>query len=266
MAELKIYSWNVNGIRAVMRKGLFMPFIEEHRPDILCIQETKAQPEQIELKLPGYHMYWHSAQKKGYSSTGILSKIKPLGVYKGFPQHIKSKYKLHDKYGDTTTEGRVAAAEYDNFYVVTVYTPNAKDDLSRIPMREQWDPAFLEYCIELEEKKPVVFCGDFNVAHTEDDLARPKENEGKKGFTREERNGFQDMVNAGFQDAFRMFVQGNGNYTYWSNWAKARERNVGWRIDYFMVSAVIKDKVKSAQIHADVMGSDHCPISLVLNI
>ncbi len=262
---MKIYSWNVNGLRAVIRKEVFLPFIKEHQPDILCIQETKAQPDQIELELPDYHSYWHSAQKKGYAGTGILSKVEPLNVYKGLPEHIKSKYKLRDKYGDTTTEGRVVAVEFDDFYVVTVYTPNAKDDLSRIPMREQWDPAFLEYCTELEKRKPVVFCGDFNVAHTEDDLARPKENKGKKGFTREERNGFEDMINAGFVDTFRMFTKGNGNYTYWSHWAKARERNIGWRIDYFMVSGRLEKRVKSAQIHADVSGSDHCPVSLVLD-
>jgi len=247
-----------------MRKELFLPFMKKHQPDILCIQETKAQPEQIELELPGYHMYWHSAEKKGYSSTGIITKNKPLKVTKGLPESIRSKYKLKDKYGDTTTEGRVIAAEFDDFHIVNVYTPNAKDDLSRISMREQWDPAFLEYCKELEKSKPVIFCGDFNVAHTENDLARPKENEGKKGFTREERNGFEDMVNAGFIDTFRLFAQGSGNYTYWSNWGKARERNVGWRIDYFMVSAGLKDKVKSAQIHPEIMGSDHCPISIEL--
>lgn len=263
---MKLYSWNVNGIRAVLRKELLMPFIDEHQPDILCIQETKAQPEQIELDLPGYHAYWHSAQKKGYSSTGLLTKTEPIKVLKDIPEAIASKYKLSDKYGDTNNEGRVLAAEFEDFYLVTVYTPNAKDDLTRIPMREQWDPAFLEYCLELEKDKPVIFCGDLNVAHTEDDLARPKENEGKKGFTREERNGFQDMVNAGFVDTFRKFTQGNGHYTYWSNWGKARERNVGWRIDYFMVSGKLESLVKSAQIHSDVMGSDHCPISIELKV
>ncbi len=262
---MKIYSWNVDGIRAVMRKELFMPFIKKHQPDILCIQETKAQPEQIELDLPDYRMYWHSAEKKGYSSTGILSKTKPLTVANGLPDNIKSKYKLHDKYGDTTTEGRVIMAEFEDFFIVTVYTPNAKDDLTRIPMREQWDPAFLEYCTELEKDKPVIICGDLNVAHTEDDLARPKENHGKRGFTREERNGFEDMVNAGYKDSFRKFTKGNGHYTYWSNWGKARARNVGWRIDYFMVSGKLIDNVKSAQIHSNVLGSDHCPISIELH-
>ncbi len=255
----------MNGIRAVERKELFRPFIEEHQPDVLCIQETKAQPEQIELDLPDYHMYWHSAEKKGYSSTGILSKTKPLQVIKGLPEDIKSKYKLEDKYGDTTNEGRVITAEFDDYFVVTVYTPNAKDDLTRIPLREQWDPAFLEYCQSLEKEKPVIFCGDLNVAHTEDDLARPQENEGKKGFTIEERSGFENMINAGFVDTYRIFTNGNNNYTYWSNWANSRERNVGWRIDYFMVSDKLKDRVKSAGIHPEVLGSDHCPVSIEIS-
>jgi len=261
---MKIYSWNVNGIRAVMRKELLLPFIEKHNPDILCLQETKAQPEQIELDLPGYHNYWHSAQKKGYSSTGIISKLKPIKVTNGLPDSIKSKYKLKDEYGDTTSEGRVMTAEFEKFYLVNVYTPNAKNDLSRIPIREQWDPAFLEYCKQLETDKPVIFCGDLNVAHTENDLARPKDNDGKKGFTREERNGFQDMVNAGFVDTFRIFTQGNGHYSWWSHWGGARERNVGWRIDYVMVSKQLSPQVTSAEIHPEVLGSDHCPISLGL--
>lgn len=259
---MRLYSWNVNGIRAVERKELFKPFIEEHQPDVLCVQETKAQPEQIELDLPDYHMYWHSADKKGYSSTGIMSRIEPLKVTRGLPESIRSEYKLEDKYGDTTREGRVIAVEFDNFNVVTVYTPNAKDDLSRIPMREQWDPAFLHYCQKLEKDKPVIFCGDLNVAHTEDDLARPKENDGKKGFTKEERSGFDMMVEAEFVDTFRMFTKGNGHYSWWSHWGDARQRNVGWRIDYFMISGVLKGKIRSAEIHADVMGSDHCPISI----
>jgi exodeoxyribonuclease III len=159
----------------------------------------------------------------------------------------------------------VIAAEFDEFYVVTVYTPNAKEDLSRIPLRhEKWDPAFLEYCKRLEQKKPVVFCGDLNVAHTEDDLARPKENDGKKGFTIEERGGFQGVIDSGFVDTFRLFTQGNGHYTWWTHWANSRARNVGWRIDYVLVSSSLKSKVKSANIHADVMGSDHCPVSIKL--
>lgn len=265
---LKIYSWNVNGIRAVVRKGLFEPFLKEHDPDILCLQETKATRDQTEIDLPQYEEFWNSAERKGYSGTAIFSKIPPLNVYEGFPEDIQEAYNFAtDGYGDPNTEGRVITAEFEQFYLVGVYTPNAKTDLSRIPLRhEHWDPAFLAYCKRLEEKKPVVFCGDLNVAHTENDLARPKENEGKKGFTKEEREGFQNFLDAGFVDTFRMFHEGNGYYTWWTHWAKARERNVGWRIDYVLVSRELRDKVKNAQIHPDVMGSDHCPVSLTLDI
>lgn len=262
--SMKIYSWNVNGIRAVMRKELFLPFIEKEQPDILCLQETKAKPDQIEIDLPGYEQYWYSADKPGYSGTAIFSKTKPLQVNFGFPQDIIDTYKVTgDTYGNPNQEGRVIAAEFDNFWVVTVYTPNAKDDLSRIPLREKhWDPAFLAYCQSLEKTKPVVFCGDLNVAHTEDDLANPKPNRGKKGFTDEERAGFQTFVDNGFVDTLRIFTQGNGHYTWWTHFANARARNVGWRIDYFLVSGALKSKVKAANIHADVMGSDHCPVSI----
>jgi len=265
---MKIYSWNVNGIRAVTRKELFLPFIEKEQPDILCLQETKAKPEQIELDVPGYEQYWYSADKPGYSGTLILSKVKPLQVNFGFPRDIIEKYKVTgDTYGNPNQEGRVIAAEFEKFWVVTVYTPNAKDDLSRIPLREKhWDPAFLAYCKALEQTKPVVFCGDLNVAHTEDDLANPKPNVGKKGFTTEERSGFQAFVDAGFVDTLRMFKTGNGYYTWWSHFANARARNVGWRIDYFLVSESLKDKVKSAEIHPGYMGSDHCPISVELEV
>ncbi len=243
-----------------------MPFAEKHKPDILCLQETKAQQGQSEVDLPDYEEYWNSAEKKGYSGTAIFTKIKPKAVINGLPVHIANKYGLvADNYGDPSKEGRVIAAEFDKFYVVTVYTPNAKDDLSRVPLRhKQWDPAFLAYCKELEQKKPVIFCGDLNVAHTEEDLARPKPNIGKKGFTDEEREGFQNFLDAGFVDTFRMFTSGNGHYTWWTHWANARARNVGWRIDYFLVSDSLKDKVKLAEIHADVMGSDHCPVSIEL--
>lgn len=264
---MKIYSWNVNGIRAVHNKGLFAPFIEKHQPDILCLQETKAQQGQSEVDLTGYEEYWNSAEKKGYSGTAIFTKIKPKAVINGLPEHIAKKYKLiADNYGDPGKEGRVIAAEFDDFYVVTVYTPNAKDDLSRVPLRhKQWDPAFLAYCKELEKTKPVVFCGDLNVAHTEDDLARPKPNIGKKGFTDEEREGFQNFIDAGFVDTFRIFTKGNGHYSWWTHWANARARNVGWRIDYFLVSESLKSKIKKAEIHADIMGSDHCPVSIELS-
>jgi exodeoxyribonuclease-3 len=264
----KIYSWNVNGIRAVLKKNVFLPFIEQEQPDILCLQETKAKQEQVELELPGYTQFWYSADKPGYSGTALFAKQAPQQVMNGFPQDIIDKYHVTgDTYGDPNLEGRVIAAEFEKFWVVTVYTPNAKDDLSRIPLRHKsWDPAFLAYCKQLERTKPVVFCGDLNVAHTEDDLANPKPNRGKKGFTEEERGGFQNFVDAGFVDTLRLFKQGNGFYTWWSHFANARARNVGWRIDYFLVSESLRDKVKSAGIHADVLGSDHCPISITLDI
>lgn len=263
---MKIISWNVNGIRAVVKKELFKPFIEKYQPDILCLQETKAEQGQAVIDLSGYEEYWNSATKKGYSGTAIFTKVKPISVTNGIPEKISKKYGLiADEYGDPRTEGRVIAAEFPDFHVVTVYTPNSKDDLSRIPLRhKQWDPAFLAYCKELEKKKPVIFCGDLNVAHTADDLARPKENEGLKGFTAEEREGFQNFVDAGFIDTFRMFKKGNGFYTWWSNWSNARARNIGWRIDYVLVSKSLENKVVSADIRPEVMGSDHCPVEIVI--
>ena len=263
---MKIYSWNMNGIRAVARKGELQPFIEKHQPDILCIQETKASQDQIDVDLPEYEEYWCSAEKKGYSGTAIFTKVPPLEVTNGLPEDIATKYQLADAYGDTTKEGRVLVAEFEGFYVATVYTPNAKDDLSRIPMRQAWDPAFLEYMDRLQQEKPVVFCGDFNVAHTELDLARPKENRGKKGFTDEERSGFDAMIEKNFVDSFRIFNQENGGYTWWSHFGNARERNVGWRIDYVMISKDLAPLVKSARIHADVYGSDHCPVSIDISL
>lgn len=265
---MKIYSWNVNGIRAVLKKGTLAALIDEHKPDVLCLQEIKAERAQAEVDFPDYCEYWNSATKKGYSGTAIFSRHEPLSTAIGFPDAIAERYQLIDAAErDSASEGRVLTAEYEKFYVVTVYTPNAKEDLSRIPLREQhWDPAFLAYCKELEKTKPVVVCGDLNVAHTEDDLANPKPNRGKKGFTLEERQGFQNMLDAGFVDTLRIFKQGNGHYTWWSHYANSRERNVGWRIDYFLVSAALKDRVKAADIHADVMGSDHCPVSITLDI
>ncbi|MFA6536389.1 MAG: exodeoxyribonuclease III [Candidatus Paceibacterota bacterium] len=263
---MKIISWNVNGIRAVAKKGLFVPFVEKYQPDILCLQETKAKQEESPIDLPEYEEYWNSAVKKGYSGTAIFSKTKLLSVSNNFPGKILKKYgPLADNYGDPATEGRVITAEFEKFYVVTVYTPNAKDDLSRIPLRHKhWDPAFLSYCQDLEKNKPVIFCGDLNVAHTPDDLARPKENEGNKGFTKEERAGFQAFIDAGFVDTFRLFNQGNGHYTWWSHFANARARNVGWRIDYILVSPVLKSRVTKAEILPEVLGSDHCPVLLEL--
>lgn len=264
---MKLYSWNVNGIRAVHNKGLLTPFIEQHQPDILCLQETKAQEHQSEVDLPEYTEHWNSAEKKGYSGTAIFTKPKPLEVINGIPdEFIKSSGLVADGYGDANKEGRVIAAEYKDFYVVTAYTPNAKDGLVRIKLRQDWDKAMIAYCNDLQKIKPVVYCGDMNVAHTEDDLANPKANKGKKGFSDEERAGFDAWLSAGFVDTLRLFKQGNGYYTWWTHWANARARNVGWRIDYFLVSESLKDKVKAASIHPDVMGSDHCPVSVEIDL
>lgn len=265
---MKLYSWNVNGIRAVLKKGVLQPFLDAEQPDVLCLQETKAKQEQVELELPGYQQFWYSADKPGYSGTALFSKQKPLQVIDGLPEDIIEKFDVTgDTFGDPNKEGRVLAAEFDKFWLVTVYTPNAKDDLGRLELRHKhWDPAFLAFCKQLEQQKPVVFCGDLNVAHTEDDLANPKPNRGKKGFTDEERAGFQAFLDAGFVDTLRIFKQGNGFYTWWSHFARARERNVGWRIDYFLVSSALKPKVKAADIHPDVLGSDHCPISVTLDV
>lgn len=261
---MKLYSWNINGIRAVVRKGELQKFLAEYQPDILCLQETKAEQGQAEFDASDYIEYWNSSKgKKGYSGTAIFTKIKPIAVINDIPeQFVEAGGLTHDDYGHSNDEGRVIAAEFDNFYVVTAYTPNAKDDLSRLPLREQWDRAMILYCAELQKKKPVLYCGDMNVAHTEDDLANPKPNKGKKGFTLEERSGFDAWLAAGFVDTLRLFVRGNGHYTWWSHFAKARERNVGWRIDYWLVSESIKDKIKKANIHASQMGSDHCPVSI----
>lgn len=264
----KLYSWNVNGIRAVTRKGTFQSFVAAHAPDILCLQETKAERHQAQIDMPGYHEYWNSALKKGYSGTAIFSRTQPLSVVNGFPQDFADRYAFADELQrDSAEEGRVITAEFAQYYVVTVYTPNAKDDLSRLPLRfKHWDPAFLAYCCQLEQKKPVIFCGDLNVAHTELDLANPKPNRGKKGFTDEERQGFENFVAAGFVDTFRLFHEGNGHYTWWSHFANSRARNVGWRIDYVLVSGALRKSVKAADIHADIMGSDHCPVSMELDI
>lgn len=261
---MKIYSWNVNGIRAVHKKALFEPFINKHKPDILCLQETKAEQGQSTVELAEYDEYWHSAEKKGYSGTAIFTKIAPEDVRYGLPDDVKQAYELTDSYGDTASEGRVITLEFEGFYVCSVYTPNAKDDLSRLPVRERWDAAFLAYMKQLREEKPVIFCGDLNVAHTELDLARPKENRGKKGFTDEERRGIDHMLETGFVDSFRLFHEGNGHYTWWSHFGHARERNVGWRIDYVMVAKELVPIVKKVSIHPDVFGSDHCPVSVEL--
>lgn len=258
---MKIISWNVNGIRAVVRKGTLQELIKTESPDILCLQETKAERGQAEIDLPEYEEYWNSSKvKKGYSGTAIFSKEKPISVACDMDHGLD----LSDKYGNPDAEGRVITAEFKEFFVVTQYTPNAKDDLSRIPLREKWDKEFLNHCKRLEKTKPVIFCGDLNVAHQEIDLARPKENVGKKGFTKEERSAFDNFIKAGFVDTFRIFNQEGGNYSWWSNWGGARARNVGWRIDYVLVSAQLKSKVKSAEIYSNVMGSDHCPVGIMI--
>ena len=277
---MRIISWNINGIRAVHKKGLLVPFVEKYRPEIMCFQETKAEQNQSEVDLPEYEEYWNSATKKGYSGTAIFTKEKPLSIINDLPEKIfpiakqsrildkvgTKKYNLVDKYGNPNTEGRVIAAEYKDFYLVNVYTPNSKDDLSRIPLRHKiWDPAFLEYIKNLERRgKPVIFCGDLNVAHTPLDLARPKENEGRKGFTLEEREGIDKIISAGYLDTFRIFTKDGGHYSWWTHFSNARARNIGWRIDYIFASAKLKDEIKGAGIFPSVMGSDHAPIWIEL--
>lgn len=265
---MRIVSWNVNGIRAVHTKGLFEPMVTALKPDIICLQETKAQQHESKVQIDDYKEYWNSAAKKGYSGTAIFTTIEPLSVVSHFPAEIVKKFGMApDEFGDPNDEGRIIAAEFQDFYVVNVYTPNSKGGLERLPLRYKvWDPAFLAYCKELEKKKPVIFCGDLNVAHTEDDLARPKEADGEHGFTKEERAGIDNIIKAGFVDTFRIFTKGNGHYSWWVQWREARARNVGWRIDYFFVSKSLVPKIKSAKIHSDIFGSDHCPISIEIDI
>ncbi len=328
---MKLCSWNVNGIRAVLTKGAPQMFIDEHDPDVLCLQETKAERGQFVLDLPQYDEHFFSAMKKGYSGTAIFAKTPPIRYIDGFPAEIIEQFSVTgDSYGDPNAEGRVIAAEFDHYWVVTVYTPNSKGDLSRLELRyKHWDPAFLAYVQGLESGKyggsresqvpdargvqgdgeqqtepyqaygegaaepttrqsaasdsgtassagrqgiavrsagkPVLFCGDLNVAHQEIDLANPKSNVGKHGFTDEERERFGDFLAAGYVDTFRAaYPDQTEAYTWWTHWANARARNVGWRIDYWLASASIAGKVKNPQIHANVMGSDHCPISIEL--
>ncbi len=265
---MTIYSWNVNGIRAIINKGAFTDFINNEYPDILCLQEIKAKPEQFNFDHNSYHAYWYPAEKSGYSGTGILTKTKPVSISYGLPEDIANEFNLsNDSYGNPNLEGRVITAEYPKFYVISVYTPNAKDDLTRLDLRhKKWDPAFLKYISKLEKTKPVIFCGDLNVAHTEDDLANPGPNRGKKGFTDEEREGIQAYLDAGYIDSLRQFKKGNGYYTWWSHFANSRARNVGWRIDYILISGSLKNKLKSANIFPKYLGSDHCPISIDMDL
>ncbi len=266
---MKLYSWNVNGIRAGLNKGTLFKFIEEHKPDILCLQETKANQDQVEIDLPDYFEVWNSAERKGHFGTAIFSKKttagEPLSIKFNFPPEITQKYPgLKDAFGDTNAEGRVTVAEFPDYFVATSYTPNSKGDLERLSLRkDSWDPAFLDYMLLLQKEKPVLFSGDLNVAHTEIDLARPKDNRTKHGFTDEERAGFDEIIAAGFVDTLRHFYpQKTELYTWWTHWQKARERNVGWRIDYWLASSSLTPRIKSAKIHPDVMGSDHCPTSI----
>lgn len=249
---MKLISWNVNGIRACVEKG-FLDFFKEVDADVFCLQETKLQEGQIALDLPGYYQYWNYAEKKGYSGTAIFTKKEPLQVTYGIG------VEEHDK------EGRVITAEFEDFFVVTVYTPNAQRELTRLEYRMQWEEAFLAYLKKLEEKKPVVFCGDLNVAHKEIDLKNPKTNHHNAGFTDEERACFDKVIESGFIDTYRYFYPDKeGVYSWWSYMFQARAKNAGWRIDYFVVSGGLKEKLKGADIHTQIMGSDHCPVELTI--
>ena len=246
---MKLISWNVNGIRACLNKG-FSEFFKEINADIFCIQETKCQPEQIELKYEGYISYWNSAEKKGYSGTAIFTKKQPINVTYGIG------IEEHDK------EGRIITLEFDDFYLVTNYTPNAKRELERLDYRMIWEDEIRKYLLELNTKKSVIMCGDLNVAHEEIDLKNPKTNKGNAGFTDEERGKMTELLNAGFIDSYRYLYPEKIEYSWWSYMGHAREKNVGWRIDYFIVSNDFKEKIKDAIIYTDILGSDHCPIGL----
>jgi len=251
-ASMKLISWNVNGLRAVMKKN-FLAFLEEEKPDVLCLQETKCTGEDVEAVWPlHYKAFWNCAEKKGYAGTAIFTKHEPIKVTCGI------------SCADHDREGRVLVAEYENFFLVNVYVPNSKRELTRLAYRQQWDKDFLAYLKKLERKKPVIFCGDLNVAHTALDLARPKGNERNHGFTIEERTGFQAFVDAGFVDSFREFEKEGGHYTWWSQMGGARSRNVGWRIDYFLLSEALRPKLKTAFIRHLVTDSDHCPVGITL--
>ena len=266
MKTYNIYSWNVNGIRATLKKGAFGSFIKKCNPDILCIQETKAKQGQAEVDLPDYEELWNSATRPGYSGTAIFTKTPPLSISYNLPEEIISAYaNCEDTYGNPLSEGRVLTAEYAKFYLVTVYTPNSKPDLSRLALREKiWDPAFLDYLKSLEKTKPVIVCGDFNAAHTAIDLARPSDNEQNAGYTPEERQGITNIIAAGFIDTFRFLHPSDQKYSWWTWRANARARNIGWRIDYFFISKSLEKYLKSAEIHDDIEGSDHCPVSIRL--
>ncbi|MBR3176809.1 exodeoxyribonuclease III [Candidatus Saccharibacteria bacterium] len=262
---MRIFSWNVNGLRAVLSKGALQSFIEKYEPDILCLQETKAKQGQAEVDLPEYEEIWNSAERAGYSGTAIFTKIKPLSVRFGFYPEQEEMSGWEDAFGDARTEGRVLTAEFEDFYLVNVYVPNEKDDLGRMNWRaEVWDKALLAYTKELDRDKPVLICGDFNVAHEEIDLARPAQNEGHAGFTQSGRQGMTNYLNNGFIDTWRIMHPDEQKYSWWSYRGGARMRNVGWRIDYFLASERLREQIKETDILNEVMGSDHCPIMVEL--
>jgi exodeoxyribonuclease III len=249
---MKLISWNVNGVRSILRKN-FLEYLGEEKPDMLCIQETKASPDVVEQLWPAtYTTYWNSAVKKGYSGTVLFTRTRPLKVTLGIGEME------HDQ------EGRVITAEYEDFHLVNAYIPNSQRELARLPYRQKWDAAFLRHLQNLQKTKPVIFCGDLNVAHTELDLANPKANVRNHGFTIEERDGFGALINAGFVDTFREFEKGGGHYTWWSPMSGARSRNIGWRIDYFLISAALRPRLKNAFIRPNIQGSDHCPVGIEL--
>ena len=250
---MKLISWNVNGIRACLNKG-FSDFFKEVNADIFCLQETKCQPEQINLEFEGYTSYWNSAERKGYSGTAIFTKKQPVNVTYGIG------IEEHEK------EGRIITLEFENFYLVTNYTPNAKRELERLDYRMVWEDEIRKYLLELNKKKPVIMCGDLNVAHEEIDLKNPKTNKGNAGFTNEEREKMTELLNAGFIDSYRYLYPEKIEYSWWSYMRKSREKNVGWRIDYFIVSKSIEDKIKEATIYSEILGSDHCPVGLEIKI
>lgn len=299
---MRIFSWNVNGLRAVIRKGALQSFIDEYQPDILCLQEIKAKPEQVEHDFPGYKIFWNPAKRAGYSGTATLvreelsllfssadfsalnvirwssGKDCPTGNFLGDVRNIRFERQNLDLHASENNsdnsleqvavpEGRILALDFGKFYLVNVYVPNSKPDLSRLKLREnEWDPGLLELLKKLEKTKPVVVCGDFNAAHEEIDIARPKTNHHSAGFTDEERQGITSYIQAGLVDTFRALNPSAVRYTWWSHWGQARANNVGWRIDYFFVSEALRKNVKSAEIYENVMGSDHCPISIELEI
>ncbi len=251
---MKLISWNVNGLRACVKKG-FLDYFHEMDADIFSVQETKLQEGQIELDLPGYYQYWNYAEKKGYSGTAVFTKLEPLNVTYGIG------IEEHDQ------EGRVITLEFEKFYLVNVYTPNAKRDLTRLTYRLQWEDDFRDYLLSLEKKKPIVVCGDLNVAHQEIDLKNAKSNQGNSGFTDEERGKMTQLLETGFVDSFRHFYPDREDvYSWWSYMSKVRERNIGWRIDYFVVSNLLKEQLTAADIHCEILGSDHCPVALEMNV